>query len=198
VSVAPLLQVETAFLRRQMPDLLLRPGAMLAARVAERSDGKHGIITLAGVPLVAELPDEVQAGDTLKLLVADTRGERVVMRLLHEQPTAPPPPPNVTITQPDGSQARISRDPEEEGGEERDQEHAAIGLTYETPRLGAVGLRLELAPGLVRVRAEVTAGRVFDLADDASDELVRRIAARTGRAVEVTVVPRREHIDAYA
>ena len=199
MSVQPLLQVEAAFLRRQMPDLLLRPGATLAARVAERGEGKHGIITLAGVPLVAELPDEVQAGDTLKLLVADTRGEKVIMRMLQDQPTAPPAPPNVTITQPDGSQARISRDPDdEEGGEGRDHEHAAIGLTYETPRLGAVGLRLELAPGLVRVRAEVTAGRVYEIADDASDALARQIAARTGRAVEVTVVPRQDRIDAYA
>jgi hypothetical protein len=199
VSVAPLLQVEAAFLRRQAPDLLLRPGAVFAARVAERGEGKHGIITLAGVPLVAELPDEVQAGDTLKLLVADTRGERVVMRLLQDQATAPPPPPNVTIAQPDGSHARIRRDPDdEEGGEGRDREHASVGLTYETPSLGEVGLRLELAPGLVRVRAEVRAGRVHELADDASDALVRQIAARTGRAVEVTVVPRQDHVDAYA
>jgi hypothetical protein len=183
-----------------MPDLLLRPGATLAARVAERGEGRHGIITLAGVPLVAELPDEVQAGDTLKLLVADTRGEKVVMRLVHEQPSAPPPPPTVTINQPDGSQARISRDPdeEEEGEEKRGEGHAAIGITYATPRLGPVGFRLELAPGLVRVRAEVTAGRIYELADDASDALRRQIAARTGRAVEVTVVPRKDHVDAYA
>jgi len=182
-----------------MPDLLLRPGTTFAARVAERGDGRHGIITLAGVPLVAELPDEVQAGDTLKLLVADTRGEKVVMRLVQEQPSAPPPPPTVTISQPDGSQARISREPDEdEEGEERDREHATIGLTYATPRLGAVGLRLELAPGLVRVRAEVTAGRIYELADDAADDLRRQISSRTGRAVEVTVVPRKDHVDAYA
>ena len=200
MSVSPLLQVEAAFLRRQMPDLILRPGATFAARVAERGEGKHGVITLAGVPLVAELPDEVQAGDTLKLLVADTRGEKVMMRLLQDQPTAPPPQPNVTMTQPDGSQARIVVEDKggEEGGGGRDRDHAAIALTYETPRLGPVGLRLEMAPGIIRVRAEVTAGRIYELADDASDALVRQIAARTGRATEVTVVPRQEHIDAYA
>ena len=199
MSVAPLLQVEAAFLRRQMPDLVLRPGAVLSARVAERGAGRHGVITLAGVPLVAELPDEVQAGDTLRLLVAETRGEKVLMRLVQEQPAAPPPPPNVTIAQPDGSQARLTV--EEDGGQdggESDPEHAAIALVYETPRLGPVGLRLELAPGVVRVRAEVSAGRVYDLADDASDALRRQLAARTGRAAEVTVVPRREHVDAYA
>jgi hypothetical protein len=199
VSVAPLLQVEAAFFRRQMPDLILRTGSVLAARVAER-DGKHGIITLGGVPLVAELPDGVQTGDTLKLLVADTRGEKVVMRLVQDQAAGPPPPPTVTIAQPDGSQARLTV--EEDGGQEGrggpGREQAAIALTYETPKLGPVGLRLEIAPGIVRVRAEVRAGGVYEMADDASDELRRQLAARTGRAAEVTVVPRRDSIDAYA
>src|SRR3954471_22754540 len=127
MSVQPLLQVEAAFLRRQMPDLVLREGSTLAARVAERQ-GKHGIITLAGTPLLAELPDGVQTGDTLKLLVADTRGEKVVMRLVQDQPAGAPPPPTVTITQPDGSQARLTVDEDggEEGGGGRDRQEAAI------------------------------------------------------------------------
>jgi hypothetical protein len=192
------LQVEAAFFRRQMPDLILREGSTLAARVAEKQ-GKHGVITLAGIPLVAELPDGVKTGDTLRLLVAETRGEKVVMRLLQEQPAGAPPPPTVTITQPDGSQARLTvEDDGQEGGGGRDREQAAIALTYETPRLGAVGLRLEIAPGIVRVRAEVRAGAVYDMADDASDALRRQLVARTGRAAEVTVVPREEHFDAYA
>ena len=197
MSVAPLLQVEAAFFRRQMPDLILREGATLAARVAERS-GRHGVITLAGLPLVAELPDGVQTGDTLRLLVAETRGEKVVMRLVQDQPAAAPPPPSVTITQPDGSQARLTvdEDGKEEGG--RDRETAAIALTYETPNLGPVGLRLEIAPGVVRVRAEVRAGGVYEMADDSSDALRRQLVERTGRAAEVTVVPRHDHVDAYA
>src|SRR5437660_332572 len=68
VPIQPLLQVEAALIRRQLPDLLLRPGMTFAARVAERTAGR-GIIVLAGAPLVAELPDEVQAGDKLRLLV---------------------------------------------------------------------------------------------------------------------------------
>lgn len=199
MSLAPLLQVEAAFFRRQMPDLILRPGATFAARVAERGEGRHGIITLAGVPLVAELPDQVQAGDTLKLLVADTRGEQVLMRLIQDQAAGELRQSEAFINQQDGTQGRLAVDRDgQEGGGGRDAEHAAIGLTYETPRLGEVALRLELAPGVVRVRAEVRAGRVFDLADDASDYLRRQIAERTGRAVEVTVVPRIDHIDAYA
>jgi hypothetical protein len=199
MSIAPLLQVEAAFFRRQMPDLILREGSTLAARVADRN-GRQGIITLAGVPLLAQLPDGVQTGDTLKLLVADTRGEKVVMRLVQDQPAAAPPPPNVTITQPDGSQARlvVEDDGQEEGGGGRDRETAAIALTYETPRLGPVGLRLEIAPGVVRVRAEVRAGDVYELADDAGDALRKQLVERTGRAAEVMVVPRWDSIDAYA
>lgn len=200
MSVAPLLQVEASFFRRQMPDLILRPGATFAARVAERGEGRHGIITLAGVPLVAELPDQVKAGDTLRLLVADTRGEQVLMRLVQDQAADHLRHTEAFISQADGSQGRlvVDRDPRDEDGGGPDAEHAAIGLTYETPRLGAVGLRFELGPGVVRVRAEVAAGRIFELADDASDHLRQQITARTGRAVEVTVVPRRDQVDAYA
>jgi hypothetical protein len=199
MSVQPLLQVEAAFLRRQMPDLLLREGSTLAARVAERQ-GKHGIITLGGTPLLAELPDGVKTGDTLKLLVADTRGEKVVMRLLQDQAAEHAQSPTVNLTQADGSQARLTVDEDgsQEGEGGRERESAGVTLTYETPRLGAVGLRVEIAPGQVRVRAEVRAGRVYELADDASDALKSRLSAITGRAAEVQVVARRDRIDAYA
>lgn len=199
VSVAPLLQVEAAFFRRQMPDLLLREGSTLAARVAER-EGKHGVITLAGIPLLAELPDGVKTGDTLKLLVADTRGEKVVMRLIHDKAAEQTPQPTVNLTQADGSQARLTVDEDgsQEGGGGGDRRQAGISLTYETARLGPVGLRIDIAPGQVRVRAEVAAGRVYELADDASDALRSRLTAVTGRAAEVVVVPRRDRIDAYA
>src|SRR5437763_16627419 len=102
MSIAPLLQLEAALLRNQMPDLPLRPGMTLFARAAER-EGKHGIIVLAGSPLVAELPDEAQAGDKLRLLVQDTRGERVAMKLVPEDPPAPPQTPVTGLPLPDGT-----------------------------------------------------------------------------------------------
>src|SRR3954452_1114950 len=101
MSVAPVLQLESALLRRMLPDLLLRPGMTLFARVAER-EGRHGIIVLAGSPLVAELPDEVQVGDKLRLLVEETRGDWFAMRLVQKQPTAPPHSPVVGLPLPDG------------------------------------------------------------------------------------------------
>jgi hypothetical protein len=196
MTVAPVLQLEAALLRRQMPDLLLRPGMTLFARVAER-EGRHGIIVLAGSPLVAELPDEVQVGDKLRLLVQDTRGERVAMKLVQEQPTAPPQTPVVGLPMPDGSQARLTVE-EHEGSAEDSAENASITISYAAPALGLVGFRLSLAPGAVSVQAELAAGQPFELASEASESLRERLADATGRAAQVTVVPRREPLDLYA
>jgi hypothetical protein len=195
MSIAPVLQLEAAMLRRMMPDLLLRPGMTLFARVAER-EGRHGIIVLAGSPLVAELPDEVQVGDKLRLLVQDTRGERVAMKLVQEQPTAPPQTPVVGLPMPDGTTSRLTV--EEREADPDDPEHASISISYASPALGQVGFALSLAPGSVRVRAELGVGPAFDLALDAADELRARLSEATGRVPEVTLVPRREPLDLYA
>src|SRR3954447_11328197 len=91
-----LLRVEAALLRAQLPDLVLRPGMTLPGRVMERH-GQLGILMLAGRPLSAELPDELQAGDRLRLRVEEVGADRVVLRAV-EKPAAagpaPPPPPD--------------------------------------------------------------------------------------------------------
>jgi hypothetical protein len=197
MSVAPLLHLEAALLRRQMPDLLLRPGMTLFARVADRQ-GQHGIIVLAGSPLVAQLPDEVQAGDKLHLLVEDTRGERVTMRLVQDQPVPPPQNPAIGLPLPDGTHARLTVEEDEYGGGGDDPENASISIGYESPALGMVGLVLALSPGGVSVRAELAAGQAYELASEAAEELRARLAEATGRVAEVTVVPRREPVDFYA
>jgi hypothetical protein len=199
MSIAPVLQLEAALLRRQMPDLLLRPGMTLFARVAER-EGRHGIIVLAGSPLVAELPDEVQVGDKLRLLVQDTRGERVAMKLVQEQPTAPPQNPVVGLPLPDGSSARVTVEEKDAGDEhgEGDGEHASITIGYSSPALGQIGFVLSLAPGAVSVRAELAAGAPFEMASSGAEELRERLAEATGRVADVTVLPRREPLDLYA
>src|SRR5215218_1376906 len=65
-----------------MPDVTLRLGQSLLARVAERHGGR-GILMIAGQPLVAQLPEHVRAGDVLKLAVRDITAEQVVMQM-HE------------------------------------------------------------------------------------------------------------------
>src|SRR3954447_9620413 len=170
MSIAPVLQLEAALLRRQLPDLLLRPGMTLFARVAERQ-GQHGIIMLAGSPLVAQLPDEVGVGDKLRLLVEDTRGERVTMKLVNEQPVAPPSNPAVQLPLPGEPSVQV----EEREADPDDDEHASITISYDSPALGTVGFVLSLAPGAVRARAELTVGQPFDLAMEAVDQLRTRL-----------------------
>src|SRR5438309_3237240 len=176
MPIQPLLQVEAALIRRQLPDLLLRPGMTLAARVAERA-GTRGIIMLAGSPLVAELPDTVSTGDKLKLLVQETRGDKVLMRLVQDEPLAPPEQPAIHAA----LGARIKVEERNAGGGRDGAESASITLTDEGAGIGAVGLRLALAPGAVTVHAETPAGRPFALAEEASDALRRRLEAATGR-----------------
>src|SRR5215213_10240211 len=83
-------------LRARLPELTLRVGSTVVARVDTRQAG-HGVIVLAGVPFVAKLPPEVEPGQTLHLVVADVTNEQVTLRLDHQamaaHAPAPPPPP---------------------------------------------------------------------------------------------------------
>jgi len=83
--------LDALLLRAQFPDLRLREGASVVARVASRAE-THGVIVLAGVPLTAELPPEVRAGETLHLRVQDVSDERVTLRLDPQAAQAAPQP----------------------------------------------------------------------------------------------------------
>src|SRR4051795_6086225 len=100
-----MLRVEAALLRNLLPDLVLREGMRVVASVAERA-GQKGIIVLAGTPLAAQLPDDVQVGDVLRLVVAESTGDRVVLRIADQAAAAPlPPPVAVAVPLPGGAQA---------------------------------------------------------------------------------------------
>src|SRR4051812_37886932 len=97
--------VTAALLRAQLPDLPLREGATLMARVASRGE-QNAVIVLAGVPLTAQVPPEVPAGATLRLKVQEVTPERITLQIdpgpqggepsgplpAHPRPAAPPPP----------------------------------------------------------------------------------------------------------
>src|SRR3954465_7768239 len=90
--------VTAALLRQQLPDVPLREGATMMARVASRGES-HAVIVIAGMPVTAKLPPEVPAGATLKLKVQEVTPERVTLKIEPEQapgaqpgkPAAPPP-----------------------------------------------------------------------------------------------------------
>src|SRR5215211_8821121 len=84
--------LDALLLRTQLPELSLREGTSVVARVASRAEG-HGVIVLAGVPLTAQLPPEIAAGQTLHLRIAEVTPEQVTMRLESQGVPPPPPPP---------------------------------------------------------------------------------------------------------
>jgi hypothetical protein len=180
---------------------MLREGMRIVASVAERA-GEKGIIVLAGTPLAAQLPDEVQVGDVLRLVVAETNSDRVVLRIADPAASAPPvptvAPAAVAVPLPGGASARISVD-ERDGGGGAEREHHEVRLTYASATLGALELHLALAgPEAVRVNVRARAGEPFELAERHAAELAEAIGAATGKPAQVSVSPRHDPFDAYA
>lgn len=190
------LRVEAAMVRALLPDLVMREGMRLVASVAERA-GQKGIIVLAGTPLAAQLPAEVQAGDVLRLIVAEISSERIVLRLADAQQA---PPPAVGVPLPDGTQARITvaeRDGDGPPGGGAGEQHE-VRLTYAAARLGTLELHLALVGYALRVEVGARAGAPYELAEHAAAELQQAIVAATGRAAQVRVSPRHDPLDVYA
>jgi hypothetical protein len=188
----PVVGMQTLLLRTQLPEVTLRPGVSVVARVLSRGE-HHGVLVIAGVPLSAQLPADIgRTGDTLRLRVTDVTSERVTMQLDQViNPAAQPPPPaadraRVTVQDPPRT-VRV-------GGEE----HSTVALSFQSPSLGRLELRLELAGARLSAAVEAPAGRSFDLADAAAGRLQDGLQARTGLETAVTVTPRREPLDLYA
>jgi hypothetical protein len=193
--VDPVVAIRTLLLQQAMPELPLRPGASVVARVASRGD-QTGVLVLAGVPLSAQLPAEVQAGATLRLKVREVTPERVTLQL--DGPPVPPPgtepaptparadiPPRVAVDDPPGRRC--------DGGEER----SSVALTFQSAVLGRLDLHIELTAGKVEVVVDTPAA-VHDLVQDQAERLRDGLAVRTERPAEVRVRPRRDPVDLYA
>jgi hypothetical protein len=189
--VDPVVAVKTLLLREALPDLALRPGALVVARVASRGE-RHGVLVLGGIPLTAQLPESVRAGETLRLKVADVTSERVTLQL---EPPAPPPdqppPPRA-----DAPRVAVQEPPRRrvEGGEAV----ASVALAFSSEVLGRLDLRIDLRSGSVQAFVDAPAGSVHDLAQDESARLRDALALGTAREASVTVRPRRQPFDVYA
>lgn len=192
MGVVEPISVDALVLRARFPELTLRPGSNLVARVAARAEG-HGVIVLAGLPLTAELPDEVTAGETLKLTVAEVSSERIVLRM--EQPVTPvavPPPP------PPPSQVGIAvEEPPRRHGSASDGE-SSVALSFESQALGRLDLRIRLGSGDVQVTVDAPRGAALALAGRHADELRQTLEQHLGGRATVRVQPRREPLDLYA
>jgi hypothetical protein len=200
-----LLRVEAALLRAQLPELVLRPGMTLPARVMERH-GQMGLLLLAGTPLAAQLPDELKAGDRLRLRVEDV-GEQVVLRTVETpssqqaQQSQHAVPPEVALPLPGGRQAEI-RVTEQAAEGRGDDEAATVALDYDSPALGKLDLRLVQQPGGAGIQVTVgaMAGAPEERARAAAEELRAALAGATGLPATVRVVGRtpRPRVNFYA
>jgi hypothetical protein len=194
--------VQLIMLQQAMPDVTLRMGQSLLARVAERH-GDRGILMIAGHPLVAQLPENVRPGDVLKLAVRDITGEQVVMQM-HEgkeaaQAARQDAQQLVPVPFPGGPPSHIVVDDdaasENHAGE---GDVSAIALTYESPALGAMNFRIGMDGSRVVVEVRTAAGAPLEIATAAADVLRDRLAFATDRAASVTVAPRPGSFDVSA
>jgi hypothetical protein len=192
VVVDPVVSVKTLLLQAQMPDVTLRPGASVMARVASRGE-QHGVIVLAGIPLTARLPDGVEAGATLKLHVDEVTPERVVLRLdtqaaagLAAPPPAPRPQARVAVHEPPRRNPALGED------------GVSVKLSFESAALGRLDLQIDLGSGALQVGVDAPPGRAYELADDGAERLRATLEGATGLRSAVRVTPRREPLDLYA
>jgi hypothetical protein len=209
------------------PDIKIVPGRAVMARVVQAAPGQKGSLSIAGYLLEAELPEEVQAGQDLRLVVRDVSAERVLLAItdpregeqapqahqpdasaeaqqsqqaqpLHAQPdpsaavTAPPVPlpggGNVQVTERNAG-----------GGGGRPGERQNVQLRYDAPALGAVDLRFQMDAGALSLSVSLAPGQPLELAQAGAESLRRAlVASLPGRAVSVTISPRREPLDLYA
>jgi hypothetical protein len=183
------LAVDLVLLRSTAPDLPLVVGRILAARVVERR-GQHGIINLAGAYLTAELPEGLQAGDRLRLVVQDTSGGRATFVLAQEPPPLAQPPalPGDRVT-------LHERDDEAGAGEQGRPQVATVRFESET--IGTVELRIALDEQLAHARVALADGPALTLARERAEGLRAALAATTGRSAEVEVLARPGRVDVY-
>ncbi|HTU97902.1 MAG TPA: hypothetical protein VMF14_18780 [Solirubrobacteraceae bacterium] len=209
------------------PDIKIVPGRAVMARVVQAPAGQKGSLSIAGMLLDAELPDNVQAGDDLRLVVRDVNAERVLLAITdpHEEQQAEQsqgapaeqgqaaqaqqapahaqaPDPSLAaqpaIPLPGGGQLQVTE--RDAGGAGRPPgERQNIMLRYDAPALGSMDLRFQMDAGALALQVTLPGGRAHDLAQAAADSLRQALArVAPGRAVSVTVTPRREPLDLYA
>src|SRR4051794_39264034 len=188
--------VTAALLRNQLPDVPIREGASMMARVASRGES-HAVIVIAGIPVTAELPREIPAGATLKLKVKEVSADRVWLQI-DPQGTTPPTP--VVAHPAAAAPLRPQVAVEEEPGRRRgaDGELADIvSLAFNSPTLGRLDLRLELRGEKLLAEVTTPAGHPHSLASSQAERLRANLEA-VGLEATVKVLPRHTPLDLYA
>ena len=198
--------VTAALLRNQLPDVTIREGGSIMARVLSKGEG-HAVITIAGIPVTAQVPPEVAAGATLRLRVQEVTPERVTLQIAPDQPAPAQPPaaqasPNQVIgtftpgAQPVQAKVEVEERPARRRG--ADGEPADIvSLAFTSPTLGRLDLRLELRGERLLTEITTPAGRPHAIASEGAERLRATLEA-AGLEATVKVRPRHQPLDLYA
>jgi hypothetical protein len=182
--------VAAALLRAQMPDVTLRAGSTVMARVASRHE-QHAVLILAGIPLTAEVPPEIENGATLRLKVREVTPERVTLQLDGQVPVAAQPPAG------QAQPAKVTvEEPPRRGSGDDGEPVDVVALAFHSPTLGRIDLRLELRGDRLLADVSTAAGPPLDLAQGSSERLRANLTA-AGLDPTVRVHPRREPFDVY-
>src|SRR5690242_11259234 len=158
------------------PDIKIVPGRAVMARVVQAPAGQKGSLSIAGYLLDAELPEDVQAGQDLRLVVKEVNAERVLLAVTgpddpeqaqqtrEAQQTQQPQPVHAglpdqaqaaqggwgAIPLPGGGNVQVTeRDAGGTGG--RASERQNVLLRYNAPALGAVDLRFQMDAGALNL-----------------------------------------------
>jgi len=187
--------VTAALLRAQLPEVPLREGATLMARVASRGES-HAVIVIAGIPVTAQVPPEIQAGATLKLKVQDVTPERVMLQIEPQQPAQPPTVAGAAAPMELRSRLEVEEPPARRRG--ADGEPAdVVALAFTSPALGRLDLRLELRGEKLLAEVTTPAGRPHAVASGGAERLRATLEA-VGLDATVKVLPRHTPLDLYA
>jgi hypothetical protein len=197
-------------LRGLIPELPMRPGDLLPARVYSRDT-----IVLAGVRIAAQLPENLEAGQRLRLRVEEASRSRLLLRVVESSAAgeADALPQSVTadpladalraglaLPLPGGQVARLFVQPD--GGSDADAGRASapqrVTLRFEAAALGRVDLALEVLPGAVTGTVHAPAGPAAQRLAEHADELRAALAQATGRPATVSVRQRGETVDLRA
>jgi hypothetical protein len=180
-------------------ELNIAPGRVLMARVVGTDGSGRGSLNIAGMTLEAELPEEVQAGQELRLTVRHVSPDRVELSMSNPADAAAEAAQTAVL--PGGGALQVTeRDAGSKTGSGSaggDGRHS-LSLTYDAPALGPIDLRFDLDPESLRLTATLAGGDSVQRARDTAGELQAALADALGRAVAVEVNSRREPLDVYA
>jgi hypothetical protein len=207
------IQVNAVLLRGIFPDLPLTVGSTMVGRVLERHQA-HGLLNLAGAVLVAELPENVEAGARLRLAVSEVTADRIALRITGEvgaqgapaqqaapqaqqaqlgTPVAVPVPAGAPGAE--AAQAFVQAIAEEPGPGDPAGRTKAVTIRYDSPALGRIEVRLALGANGLVAGVGAQAGEPIELAGEHAGELRSALAGALGVPVDVHVGLRRERVD---